>query len=99
MRDILKIGDGFKILDTLQKSTDRFRFTNKLNVIDLGLRLEDVNDQALESEPVCHKGDRTKGLRTMRYNRFNITQDEISFLENDRVELNAFGSAELVAAR
>ena len=33
---------GFSIRSTLERDTDRYQFTHKVKVIDLGLRLEDV---------------------------------------------------------
>src|SRR5208337_3722763 len=42
---------GFTILGTLQRSTRRFSFSNNINVIDLGLRLDDA--KGLESEPAA----------------------------------------------
>ena len=84
--------DGFKILGSLQQSNHRFQFSGSFDVIDLGLRLKDVEENGLESEAHCHSRDLTGSLR-----RYGVTDEEIEFLQHDRVELNAFGSEELVA--
>ncbi len=82
--------DGFKILGSLQLSNDRFQFSGTFDVIDLGLRLKDVQEQGLESESHCRS-------RTLDLRRYGVTDEEIEFLQSERVELNAFGSEELVA--
>ena len=86
---------GFSILGSLRRSNDRYRFTNKIKVIDLGLRLEDVQQNELESESVTVNGN-----RKFRENlaRNGATQEEIAFLAGgQRVELNAMTAAQLVA--
>jgi len=99
---------GFSILGTLQRDTRRYEFRNDFPVIDLGLRLEDVEAYGLESEPVCYGVSRDRDPRDPRPNlRTNgATEDEIKFLCNDlhhgsgwhgrRVELNAFTSGDLI---
>jgi DNA topoisomerase VI subunit B len=94
---------GFSILGTLSRDTDRYRFEKPPEVIDLGLRLEDVEEYSLESEPVdFKKEDPTENLRLN-----GATEEEIEFLcgEADalghyrhgrRVELNALPSAQFV---
>ena len=47
---------GFTILGTLQRDTRRYSFCNDIKVIDLGLRLGDID--GLETETVHHHGDR-----------------------------------------
>jgi hypothetical protein len=42
---------GFTILGTLQRSTRRYQFKGNVNMVDLGLRLDDIDD--LESEPAA----------------------------------------------
>ena len=83
--------DGFKILGSLHRSTRRYRFAHDINVIDLGLRLEDVQHYELESESVF----RTRDLDGVA-SKNGATPEEIEFMRNERVELNAFGSAELI---
>jgi hypothetical protein len=68
----------------------RYEFQNEINVIDLGVRLADVHEWQLESEPVRFKGD--FGADSI------ATPEEREFLRaNQRVELNAFTSPNLVA--
>jgi hypothetical protein len=88
---------GLAILNSLSRSTDRYRFRNEVRVIDLGLRLADVREHDLPTEDVHYGSD-------PRYNllRNGASPEEIAFLRGDgvrgqRVELNAFTSRALVA--
>jgi DNA topoisomerase VI subunit A len=83
---------GFSILGTLRRDTRRYAFRNRIEVIDLGLRLEDVEDNRLEAEDVVHRSDPAPNLREN-----GATTEEIAFLRTRRVELNAFASADFVA--
>lgn len=92
---------GFSIAGTLQKDTRRYVFRNDFRVIDLGLRLGDVEEWGLESEDVVY-GDSSPEWN-LREN--GATKDEIGFLYDGRtygkhsgrrVELNAFPSDALV---
>ena len=99
---------GFSILGTLQRDTQRYEFRNDFRVIDLGLRLGDVQAYSLESEPVFYGINGNHDPRDPRPNlRENgATEDEIEFLCSDvhrstgwhgrRVELNAFASGDLI---
>jgi hypothetical protein len=84
---------GFSIVGTLRRSTRRYRFGHghAANVIDLGLRLEDVD--GLETEDV-HVGSPNKTRWNLQEN--GATPEEIVFLLEQRVELNAFASDEFV---
>ena len=86
---------GFSIKKTLTESGERFQFKHKINFIDLGLRLDDVEEEELEAEGV-HIGENARTLA----NRLRIngaTQEEIDFLLNgERVELNAMPSDQFV---
>ena len=79
--------DGLKILETLRESTQRYEYTNPFRVIDLGLRFADVKDCRLEAEAVGHSR-RTDGMLA----RYGASQEEMDFLDGQRVELNAFTS-------
>src|SRR5512147_732106 len=85
---------GFTILRTLQYDTRRYTFMNNINVIDLGLRLADVEKHGLESESVEYRESARSIRATLAES--GATEAEIGFLLNDRVELNAFASDELV---
>jgi hypothetical protein len=84
---------GFSIVGTLKRSTKRYRFGHghAANVIDLGLRLEDVD--GLETEYV-HMESVRKARQNLRQN--GATDEEIDFLIEQRVELNAFASDEFI---
>jgi len=86
---------GFSILGTLQRATRRYTFTNEVEVIDLGLRLADVNELGLEAEQAFDRGD----ANARRWNLLEngATKAEIEFLLTQRVELNALPSDQLVA--
>ena len=89
--------EGFLISERLTSVSDaaeeagrvRYEFQNDINVIDLGLRLRDVNKWKLEAEDVKFKG----GFETDSI----ATPEEQEFLRgNQRVELNAFSSGDLI---
>jgi hypothetical protein len=84
---------GFSIFGTLGTDTRRYKFANEVPIIDLGLRLADVEELGLESEPY-EVTDWDKRVETLR--RHGATQEEIAFLENRRVELNALSAPAFV---
>jgi DNA topoisomerase VI subunit A len=86
---------GFIIASTLQRDTRRYAFRNRIEVVDLGLRLEDALRYNLESETVYEKITDPKFRAQLKGN--GATEDEIQFLvQGQRVELNAFASDEFV---
>jgi DNA topoisomerase VI subunit B len=85
---------GFSIFGTLGTSNRRYQFENVASLVDIGLRLSDVQAMGLESEPVVVSGDWQKRAATLR--RHGAREDEIAFLRNHRVELNAMTSRQLV---
>jgi DNA topoisomerase VI subunit A len=79
---------GFSIFGTLGTDGRRYRFDNKVNVIDIGLRQTDVEEMRLEAEPFpCNDKDPDRTQETLR--RHGATEREIAFLMEKRVELNA----------
>jgi hypothetical protein len=92
---------GFSILGTLRRNTRRYTFDNEVEVIDLGLRLEDVRSYDLEAEYVSY--GKSNPIPNLREN--GVTDAEIQFLCSEpwpnyagkRVELNAFTSEALIA--
>jgi hypothetical protein len=93
---------GFSILGTLTRSGRRYEFSHSIQVIDLGLRLEDVQKYGLTDETAVY--GRKNPVHNLRHN--GATDDEIEFLcgQSDwtgysgrRVELNAFSSGDLIA--
>ena len=76
---------GFSIVGVLRRGSRRYR--RGLDVVDMGLRLNDVEKYGLESEPVTYNHDPGPNLREN-----GATEDEIEFLRTRRVELNADGT-------
>ena len=83
---------GFSILGTLQRDNRRYEFEHSIKVIDLGLRLKDVQEYDLPSEDFSHRSDPSWNLREN-----GATKEEIEFLQDRRVELNAFTSGDFIA--
>jgi hypothetical protein len=86
---------GLSILATLRNDTRRYTFLNKVMVIDLGLRLEDIRTLGLQAERAFDRG--TESSRRRNLLRNGATAEEIEFLLTQRVELNAMTSDQLVA--
>jgi DNA topoisomerase VI subunit B len=84
---------GFSIFGTLGTSNRRYNFDNQIPVVDIGLRLVDV-DESLETERVATSGDWDRRVTTLR--RHGATEEEIDFLRFRRVELNAMTSRQLL---
>ena len=82
---------GFSIVGTLQRDTRRYSFRHSINVIDFGLRMADID--GLETEDVLTQSP-GKARWNLREN--GATEEEIDFLLDQRVELNAFASDDLV---
>jgi hypothetical protein len=78
---------GFSIFGTLGSDGRRYRFHNDVHIIDLGLRLSDVEALGLDSEPVETSGDWSARAATLAAH--GATMAEITFLRHRRVELNA----------
>jgi hypothetical protein len=88
---------GFSIAKTLCSDTRRYSFRSAFETIDLGLRLTDVQELDLESEPVPFGRADPDKIRD-RLERNGATDNEIAFLtEGQRVELNALTSDQFVA--
>lgn len=94
---------GIKIHHTLTNDTRRYQFKTRPRVIDLGLRLADVEALGLASEPVKYKSNVDPRLDIIASGG---TQAEADFLVREgrakdwsgaRVELNALTSAQFVA--
>jgi DNA topoisomerase VI subunit B len=93
---------GFFIVYTLRTDSRRYRFRTKPNVIDIGLRLEDVRAMNLTFEPVRY---RTKKDPRERLRECGATEEECAFLVNGgypggwygrRSELNAMPSPQFI---
>ena len=88
--------NGFTILGTLSNSNRRYEFEHEITVIDLGLRLIDVEAFGLEDryEDTHDKGDEASRRTNLCWN--GATEDEAEILLYQRIELNALASDELV---
>jgi|LakMenEpi03Aug12_release.lakeMendotaPanAssembly.Ray.scaffolds.fasta_scaffold03390_16 hypothetical protein len=88
---------GFSIAGTLSRDTDRYSFEHSVQVVDLGLHLEDVEAWKLGSESFHTKASTFSMKKNLRRN--GATEEEIDFIagQRRRVELNAFRSADLIA--
>jgi len=93
---------GFSIFSTLGTDTRRYTFESEPHVIDIGLRLQDVEAMGLDSEGVTYK-DQKDPRHNLREN--GATGDECSFLvegqrgcrwHGRRVELNAMTSKQML---
>lgn len=80
---------GFSILNTLVSDTWRYQYANKIEVIDLGIRLADT--AGLVSERVNLPASAADNLRAS-----GATNAEVKFLLTRRVELNAFASDKFI---
>jgi DNA topoisomerase VI subunit B len=101
---------GFSIMHTMRSDTDRYKYHCRPQVIDLGLRLEDVRRLGLSSEKVEY-GRRRRHKRPPVDPRINLrnsgaSEEECDFLvrrqmdggwwEGERVELNAIASRQFI---
>ena len=84
---------GFLILATLQRDTRRYQFSSAVEVVDLGLRLADI--EGLEREPAAATKTSAQTLREQLAAN-GATSPEIDILLNERVELNAMTSDALI---
>ncbi len=84
---------GFSIVGTLRRDTRRYEFAVAPEVVDLGLRLTDVEKWDLQAETLSYKSDPGSNLSLN-----GATHEEIEFLRGEtdwrsyrgqRVELNA----------
>jgi hypothetical protein len=86
---------GFTIGHTLNNDTRRYEFSNSIEAIDLGLRLDDVNELGLMPEDAAHTKSNEYTIRN-RLLRSGATPEEAEFLLHSRVELNAMTSGQFV---
>jgi hypothetical protein len=79
---------GIVIKDTLENGSRRYSYLSQPEVIDLGLRYEDIN--GLPSEP------NNSRISDERLRQAGLSQAAIDFLRDQRVELNGMTSRQLV---
>ncbi len=77
----------------MTRDTRRYQYHQYADVVDLGIRLEDVEAEDLPSEPVHYPGGSRRNLRTN-----GASPEEIEYLVGgrQRVELNALTSDHLI---
>ena len=95
---------GFTIAENLRAGTWRYRHTTGVEVVHIGLRLEQIEalgglasqrPGGLEDEPIGKKT--LKHTSDDRLRECGATEDEIEVLRTRRVELNALSTEQLVA--
>jgi hypothetical protein len=67
---------GFSILHTLHSNTRRYKFTTRPKVVDLGLRLADVQTMDLQSEPVDYRNRKDPRINLRRC---GATEEECNY--------------------
>jgi hypothetical protein len=91
---------GFGIFTTLGTDSRRYTFTGRLPLIDIGLRLTDIREMNLESEPVAIQNWAADAERLAER---GATAEELDFMapndegQGQRVELNAMTAPQFVA--
>ena len=93
---------GFEIVNNLRSDTARYQYTTAPDVIDLGLRLDDVKAMDLESEEVYYSSKKDPQMNLLAC---DATEEECKFLcshgrpgqwQGRRVELNAMTSDQFI---
>jgi hypothetical protein len=97
---------GFTIAHWLSHDNERYRFRNTPKVIDLGLRLADVERLALQSEEQVLRQWKDPTEKFLNWDDDEVTQEEAAFLRGkdsyrgcwtgQRVELNAMTSRQFI---
>jgi hypothetical protein len=84
--------NGLTIGENLRNGTKRHTYVNEFPVIEIGLRMHQI--KGLEDEPITDENLKSVGDERLR--ECGATDDEIAFLRERRVELNALTTAQLV---
>jgi hypothetical protein len=84
---------GFSIFATLGGDNRRYKYLNRVVCLDIGLRLADVQEMDLQSEPVTVKNWEAHRQRMAAR---GVTPAELAFLRTKRVELNAMTAPQFV---
>jgi len=87
---------GFSICGTLGTDSRRYKYVNNPPIVDIGLRLAEAIDMNLESEPVPRLSENEWRQRAETLRGHGATPQEVEFLRDRRVELNAMTSRQLV---
>ena len=81
---------GFTILDTLRRDTRRYQFESDFEVIDLGLRLADVQAMGLQSEGAASSKSSAAAIRA-RLRNSGATPEECDFVSISRQSRGLYG--------
>jgi hypothetical protein len=98
---------GFTIAHWLWHDNERYQFRSTPKVIDLGLRLADVERLALQSEEQVHRQQKDPAEKFFDWGDDEVTEEEAEFLRGkysyghrgwvgQRVELNALTSRQFI---
>lgn len=97
---------GLSIAHWLWHDNERYRFKHRPRVIDLGLRLDDVNKMGLQSEEHIHRQRKDPTDKFLDWYDDEVTEEEADFLRGayspykrwvgKRVELNAMTSRQFI---
>ena len=88
---------GFSIFGTLGSDTRRYTFENAVDVIDIGLRLDEAQAMGLQDEAMpLGKTSPSKAAEKLR--QHGATEDEIEFMveRERRIELNAMTADQFI---
>jgi hypothetical protein len=98
---------GLTIVYTLAHDTRRYTFRTHSNVVDIGLRLADVQAMNLQHEPVEYRQKKDPREKFEDWDKYyDTTGDELNFLvdkkecyiwRGKRVELNAMTSRQFIS--
>jgi hypothetical protein len=98
---------GLTIAHWLWHSNDRYQFEHEPRVIDLGLRLADVEELGLQAEEQVHKQQAAPTDKFLEWDDDSVSDEEVDFLAGEysyaklgwagqRVELNAMTSRQFI---
>ena len=91
---------GFSIFGTLGKSSRRYRFENQATLVDLGLRLADVEAMRLEHEPSPNRSDEpntwAKRAATLRQHGASQRESRLPAPRPRRTERDVLGPVRAV---
>jgi DNA topoisomerase VI subunit B len=87
---------GLSIASTLARNTRRYQFEETIKIVDLGLRLDDVEALGLEASAEATFDKGSDDARRDNLDLNGASEAEIDFLLSRRVELNALTSGQFV---
>ena len=95
IRQVLVLHDfdvsGFSIFGTLGSSSRRYRFQNKVHIVDIGLRLGDIEALGLQPEPVTNSRRLVEACRHAGGARCDPKRNHVPASPARRAERHAVG--------